>query len=285
MRGLRIDHRSSDRGASAGSYSSGLPFNRFGNGRGRVIVLQGMQFENRSLSGLPLRFLRRLYRALEADYTIDVVGRRPDLPEGCTLRDMSNDYATMMREELQGPVDLIGLSTGGLIAQHLAAEHPDLVRRLILHSSAYRLSDEAKQLQVRVGELAREHRWREAYAALLAFMSPRRGGGVAVRLVAPFGGLLFGRPTDHSDLLVTYEASNEHDFKDRLAEIKAPTLVVAGDRDPFYTPALFRETAEGIPKARLILYEGVGHPASGKRFTQDLLLFLKEGAGSDSSKP
>ncbi len=56
----------------------------------------------------------------------------------------------------------------------------------------------------------------------------------------------------------------------------APTLVVAGDKDPFYTEALFRETAEGIPHARLILYKGMGHPAAGKQFEQDVLNSLKK---------
>jgi pimeloyl-ACP methyl ester carboxylesterase len=69
-----------------------------------------------------------------------------------------------------------------------------------------------------------------------------------------------------------------NDFKERLAQITAPTLVVAGDKDPFYSETLFRETAEGIPNARLILYEGMGHPASGKCFRQDVLSFLLPGA-------
>ena len=68
----------------------------------------------------------------------------------------------------------------------------------------------------------------------------------------------------------------------RLAQIMAPTLVVAGDKDPFYTEALFRETAEGIPNARLILYKGMGHPAAGKQFSRDVLKFLKEGAVEDA---
>jgi len=256
-----------------------LPRNQFGRGPGRLVVFQGMQFENRPLSGLPLRFLRSLYRPLETDYTIDVVTRKLGLPEGYSLRDMSNDYATMMRDEIDGPVDLIGLSTGGLIAQHFAADHPDRVRRLVLHSSAHSLSDEAKQLQVRVGDRVRERRWRAAYAELFAFMAAR-GGAVGPMakvtgwLASPFGGLLIGKPSDPSDLLVTYEASNRHDFKDRLAEIEAPTLVMGGDRDAFYTSVSFRETAEGIPNARLALYEGVGHPAAGKRFVQDLRAFL-----------
>jgi hypothetical protein len=42
--------------------------------------------------------------------------------------------------------------------------------------------------------------------------------------------------------------------------------------------ALFRETAAGIPNARLVLYKGMGHPASGKQFGRDVLAFLLEGS-------
>ena len=44
-----------------------------------------------------------------------------------------------------------------------------------------------------------------------------------------------------------------------------------------YSEALFRATAVGIPNARLILYPGMGHPASGKQFTRDVRAFLREG--------
>jgi pimeloyl-ACP methyl ester carboxylesterase len=89
---------------------------------------------------------------------------------------------------------------------------------------------------------------------------------------------MLGAPKDPSDTVVTLEAEDKFNFKERLAQITAPTLVAAGEQDPFYTPALFRETAAGIPHARLILYPGMGHPASGKHFQQDVLAFLRESA-------
>jgi hypothetical protein len=85
---------------------------------------------------------------------------------------------------------------------------------------------------------------------------------------------ILAAPEDPSDLVVTLEAEDKHNFKDRLKEIAAPTLVVAGKKDLFYTEQLFRETAEGIPNARLILYEGMGHPVHGEQFRQDVLFFL-----------
>jgi pimeloyl-ACP methyl ester carboxylesterase len=77
--------------------------------------------------------------------------------------------------------------------------------------------------------------------------------------------------------LITIAADDRFDFGDRLAEIRAPTLVVAGDRDPFYTPELVRGTAAGISNATLILFSGAGHPVEGKRFQRDVLAFLRGG--------
>ncbi len=86
----------------------------------------------------------------------------------------------------------------------------------------------------------------------------------------------FWAPADPSDYIVTLEAEDKHDFKDRLAEIKVPTLVIGGDEDYLYP---IRETAAGIPNAELILYEGFGHNAiydNKSQFQEDVLAFLKK---------
>jgi pimeloyl-ACP methyl ester carboxylesterase len=202
--------------------------------------------------------------------------RRPGLPQGYTLADMADDYAAMIREEFGGPVDVIGISTGGSIVQHFAADHPDLVCRLVIHSSAHRLSDPARAMQLEVAQLAGQRRWREAWAVLLRFML---GPGALARAQAGLAAVLLSlsKPADPSDLVIIVLAEDQFPFQDQLARITAPSLVIAGDRDPFYTPALFQETAAGIPNAQLILYPGMGHPASGKQFRQDVLAFLREG--------
>ena len=271
----------------AGYFRSGLPYNRFGHGSRNLVVFQGLLFENEPLSGLMVRFFLRTYKFLEEDYTTYIVTRKPGLPDGYSMQNMADDYAEMIKEEFGGPVDVMGVSTGGSIVQHFAADHPELVRKLVVHSSAYTLSDEAKCTQMRVGHLARQRKWRAAYATLMGLSLPKRGimGYLAkplIWLVSLFGGMFFGAPEDPSDLVVTIEAEDKHNFKDRLSEITAPTLVIAGDKDPFYSETLFRETAEGIPNARLILYKGMGHPASGKQFSRDVLTFLKEGMAKDA---
>ena len=275
--------------ATAGYFRGGLPYNRSGHGPRPLVVFQGLLFENKPQPALMVRFVR-FYRFLEEEYTVYEVLRRPGMPRGYTMKDMADDYAGMIREEFGEPVDVIGVSTGGSIALHFAADHPDLVRRLVIHSSAHALSDEAKRLQMRVAHLAQQRRWVKASAVMLSPLLPDQGvtkylSGPTVWLASLLLGLL-AAPKDPSDLVVTVEAEDKHDFEDRLGEISAPTLVVAGERDPFYTEALFRETAEGIPNARLILYPGTGHPASGKQFGRDVLAFLKgDTAGGEEGSP
>lgn len=259
--------------AAAGVFRSGLPYNRLGRGPRIVVVFQGLMFENRPLSRLEAPFVIGIHGLPEDEFTTFVVTRRRGLPPGVSLADMSDDYAAMIQEEFGGPVDVVGISTGGSIALYFGADHPDLVRRLVIHSAAHSLSGPAKKAMLEVADRARRDRWREAWAVLLGFMRPH---APLDRAIVWLSSLLMSlsAPEDPSDLVRTVEAEDRLDFRNRLPEITAPTLAVAGDQDPFYTEALIRETAAGIPNARLILYQGMGHPAAGKRFRRDLLAFL-----------
>lgn len=89
-------------------------------------------------------------------------------------------------------------------------------------------------------------------------------------------------PRDPSDLVVTIEAEDAHHFRSRLCEISAPTLVVAGADDPYYTRRLFEETAAGIPDGQLVLYDRMGHPAHGAQFARDVRTFL---SGATQPRP
>lgn len=261
--------------ANAGYFRNGMPFNRLGHGARPLIVFQGLMFENKPQPGLMIA----MYKFLGDAYTVYSVLRKPGMPVGYTLQNMADDYAEMIREEFGGPVDVIGISTGGSIVQHFAADHSDLVRRLVIHSSAHALNDEANRMQLECGRLAQQGQWRAAYASMMNFILPR--SGVMKFFAQPLAWSIawlmsLDKPKDANDLVVTVEAEAKHHFKDRLAEIIAPTLSIAGAQDPFYTAALFQETAAGIPNAKLILYPKMGHPAGGKQFESDVLAFLTE---------
>jgi pimeloyl-ACP methyl ester carboxylesterase len=259
--------------AAAGHTRNGLPYNRFGSGPRTAVVFQGLLFENKPLTRLDARFVQRMYRWLEPEYTVYIVTRKKGLPEGCTLADMSDDYAEMIAAEFDGPVDVIGTSTGGSIALQFGADHGELARRLVIHSGAYRLGPAGKDVQLRLRDLVQEGEWRRANATLMEFAL--KPAWYRSALAAAMSVLMTMRaPDDPSDLITTIEAEDAFDLRNRLGEIAVPTLVLAGAADPFYTEELFRQTAQGIPGAQLVLYPGMGHPARGTQSERDLRAFL-----------
>lgn len=260
---------------SSGYFKNGLPYTRLGSGPRNLIVFQGLMFENKPLPAN----IARSYNFLGKQYTVYQVLRKPGLPEGYTLEDMADDYAAMIREEFHPPLDILGVSTGGSIAQVFAIRHPDLIRRLVIHSSAHTLSESARKLQKRIARQAKERNWVGAYSWMFEGLLPKRNPQrILLKIVFPLIAWSYGRfeaPKSASDLAITVDAEDVFYWKNHLAEIKVPTLIAAGMDDPFYTEELFRETAAGIPGARLALYPDMAHPASGKQFEADVLEFLQ----------
>jgi pimeloyl-ACP methyl ester carboxylesterase len=263
--------------ATSGHTRNGLPYNKLGHGADTLVVFDGIGFENSPSHGIEARLTLPMYEFLSSDYTVFVVKRRKGLPQGSTVRDMSDDYAEMIRQEFGGPVDLIGYSSGGVIAQVFAADHPDLVRKLVLQSSACRESPLSRELILQARDLALKGEWTRCIATMMeAVYRPSWYKAALIRVVAPLS-TLAGVPTDPSDFAVEVEAEDGFDFADRLGEISAPTLLVVTDRDlELYTPEAVRETAAGIPDCRLIIYSGMGHPAKGRQFERDVLAFLRQ---------
>jgi pimeloyl-ACP methyl ester carboxylesterase len=218
------------------------------------------------------------YGPLERDHTITLVNRRPGIAAGTTIAELAADSAAMIRSTFGGPVVLVGTSTGGSIALQVAIDHPDVVRRLVVHSAAHSLGPEGRRVQRRAAELARGGDWRGVARLMMTWVRPPRGlARLVFPLVAPIGALTLaaGHPKDPSDFIALVAAEDAFDCRDGLGRIRAPTLVAAGMEDPGYTPQLFRDTAAGIVHAQLALYEGMGHPASGSRFRADLVRFIR----------
>jgi pimeloyl-ACP methyl ester carboxylesterase len=204
------------------------------------------------------------------------VNRKPGLPVGATIKDPAGHYAEAIAHQFPGPVLVHGISTGGSIAQQLAIDHPQLVRRLVLAATACRLSPHGREVQRRYAELTRQGRPRRVYAALGPALAATVAGGRAfAALLWPVGGSQ--GVEDPSDMLVTVAAEDTFDACPQLHRITAPTLLVAGGRDRFYTPELFRQTAERIPHGHLRLYPDKGHAGmlTHKPATREIVAFLR----------
>jgi len=176
-------------------------------------------------------------------------------------------------ESLGGePVVLIGHSMGGLIAQETYVRHPELVKALALcfTSPAFAggSSDFTRQfLAARIGPLDEGKSMAEIAAKLIPTMGSH--SKLAEQIMA-------GVPPDTYrkavQLLTTFDRRKE------LANIKVPTLLVAGSEDKVAPPSVMEKMAGKIPGAEYVLMPDCGHLGPMDRpdaFNAILLEFLK----------
>lgn len=253
-----------------GLFRNGVPYIRFGEGTKLLLIFSGGP--GNYLSSL----MAKQFSFLSKYYTIYMLSRRSGLPEGYSTVDMSEDFAAVIRDEFNYcPVSVIGESYGGLIAQHLAANHQELIHRLVIAMSAYRFSDEGAKLDMNFAELVYHGKTRAAIRSLAPIIVGNRiKRNLIVFLMSLFGARMLNKSEHPADLLVEGKAEIIHNSKKQLSQITAPTLVIAGDMDYFCPVDLLRETASGIPNAKLVIYKGKGHMVSGKKFNEDMLAFL-----------
>lgn len=233
-----------------------FPFVRLGDKKRTLIIFPWISDALEDISVNP-RSVEWLCRSLADECTVYIIGRKRGLPAGYTTRDAAADYARIF-ESLIGPADIMGISMGGLIAQHFAADFPQYVRSLVIGCSAYRVG--GKELVQYWETLARENRWRKLYlnmatVSFSGFFGYRFG---AMQLFAE-------KPVSLSDFIVSVNACLPHDAFDRLKGIGARTLVIGGLLDRLFPEPLLSETARHIPNATLHLMKDVGHAAFVQR--------------------
>jgi len=211
------------------------------------------------------------------------VNRRKGLPRGMSMAELAEEHADAIRSLGSGPVDVAGISTGGSIAQQLAADHPGVVGRLVLLSTACRLSPEGRALQRRVAARIRGGAARQALAVMFAGLVPPRRGQVAAGALAWLAGpRLLAGGDDLADMATTIEAEDAFDLAACRSEIRAPTLILAGSEDRFYSRELFEETARLIPGSRIRVFEGRGHVTAAREpeWSGEIERFMADGDAS-----
>lgn len=219
----------------------------------------------------------RPYR--EAGLTVWTVTRRRGMPPGYTVAQMADDYADVVRTELGGRVDVaVGLSYGGMVAQHLAARHPDVLARLALVCAAATVTPWGSDVDRRFAEALAAGRDGEAGAAFLEYVVPGERRRRLRRALGPAVGLaLAAARYPRADALVESVAERGFDARAVLPTITAPTLLVAGDEDLFFSRDAVEETARLIPDCRVVRYPGLGHlrAVSSARVPRDVVAFLR----------
>ena len=226
-----------------------MPYVSFGSGPKKLAILPGLSDGLATVAGKAL-LLVGPYKPYLNDFTVYLFSRRDPLPQGTSIRDMAADQAAALKALGIERANLLGVSEGGLIAQYLASDHPELVEKLVLAVTAPCVND--------------------------------------VILSCVPGWMDMARRGDHKALMIdTAERSYSpaylkkyrkmYPFLPELSRIACPTLILGGEEDRIVGAEGSQALAARIPGSVLYLYPGLGHAAYEEAgdFYQRVFRFLK----------
>ncbi|MEU8901216.1 alpha/beta hydrolase [Nocardia sp. NPDC048505] len=180
-----------------------------------------------------------------------------------TLSDMAADTVGLLDALGIDSAHLVGASMGGMIAQTIAIEYPDRVRSLTSIMSttgdpAVGQSDPAAFGAV--GPPPAERAAYQDWSVLTKRASGSPGFAFDEAAVREHAGRVFDRGIDFSGMMrqaVAVLASG--DRTSALRALDVPALVLHGTADRVFDISGGRATAQAIPGARLVEFEGMGH--------------------------
>ncbi|MFC8828960.1 alpha/beta fold hydrolase [Streptomyces sp. NPDC057137] len=169
---------------------------------------------------------------------------------------------------------LVGISMGGGLAQSLAVARPERVATLTLVSTSpagptgSELPPPSERMRASFADPAPEPDWSDRAAVIeylvegeRLFAGPTSFDEEEEEAVRGLAGRIVDRSTDIEAAMKNHWilGEDEKPVTVRLAEVSAPTLVLHGTEDPLFPLDHGRALAEGIPDARLVTLDGVGH--------------------------
>ena len=239
-----------------GGTAAGAEYIRFGTGNRNLIMLPGLGDGLRTMKGTALP-MALYYRSLAKEYTVYMFSRKTQLSAGTTTRDMARHLKEAMEELGIGKACVVGVSMGGMIAQHLAADYPEGVEKLVLVVTAARGNPILlESLEEWISCAARDdHRalmdsnvrriYSDSYYRKNKWMIPITGA--------------LTKPGSYDRFFTQAEACRSHNAWEQLPRIGVPTLVIGGEQDHCLGPEASREIAARIPDAQLKMYRQWGH--------------------------
>jgi 3-oxoadipate enol-lactonase len=264
----RLDPR--DMPFATGSGGARIHYDLRGAAGPTAILVQGLGLSSRFWFDLPDRLAEGddPWRVVTLDNR--GVGRsdRPHWPP-YTMGSLANDVASVLDHAGIAQAYVVGISLGGMVAQHVALRHPSRVAGLVLlatsagfpHMRLPRAAALANFLALPFsGRLRPRGGVAESFARLLL---AERDAARASELLADWPSALHAEPTSLRVYLSHFASMLGHSTGFRLKRITCPTVIVTGDDDSLMPLDNSRLLARLLPGAHLEIVPG-GHivPAS-----------------------
>ena len=220
-------------------------------GQGPVVVLSHALGCDISMWDGVAELLKSRYTVLRYDHRGHGLSEAP--PGPYTMAMLADDAASLISAQVAGPVHFVGLSMGGMTAQALAANYPQLVKSIVVANTACWYDEAARAMwDARLNTVHAQGVAAIADGAMQRWFTPEfladLAGGGAARVAALRQQL---EKTDALAYAASCAAIAGIDFRVSNSRIQCPALVIGGTRDEATPVALSEAIVGSITGAQL----------------------------------
>ncbi len=258
-----------------------IPFIRVGDGDVALVVLNGGQgFVRRPSRSRLQRDANRVARILPAGRPFVLLGYDPEPQPDVAIDDLVCRLVDAIRAVAPDrKIDLVGISYGGMIASHVAALHPDVVRRLVLVASGHRFSTWGADHVSRQIAALEAGDW-VGFTSAFSGLFRRRLLNWLMALLVGLGRRRMAQGMAPAPVICRYLQAMLTAPPANLNAIAAPTLIIGGSADQFFGGGVMEEAAASLPSGVLHVLSGETHMAPvevPKQFRTRIEAFLAPG--------
>ena len=238
--------------------STDMDYVSFGRGSKNLIIMPGLSDGLVTVKGKAL-LLVWPYTKFFKDYTVYMFSRKNNMPEGYSIRDMATDQARALKELGISKTSVMGVSQGGMIAQFLTIDYPDIVEKLILTVTAPSANEKIQDNVASWIEMAK----RGDHKSIMIDIAEKAYSEKFLkkyRMLYPILGHV-GEPRNYDRLFINANAILSFDAYAELDKIICPTYIIAGEKDKTVGTRASYEMKEKIKNSELYIYQGLGHAA------------------------
>ncbi len=251
-----------------------MAYASFGCGDRALIILPGLSDGLATVRGKAL-LLAKPYHRFFSQFTVYMFSRKDFMPAGYSIRDMAADQAEALRQLRIQKASVMGVSQGGMIAQYLAIDQPELVEKLILAVTSPCVNETIEKNVKKWIGFAEQGKHRE-----LMIDTAEKSYSLRYlkkyRKIYPLIGAV-GKPSNYDRFLINARAILDFHADEALDRIICPTLIIGGENDQIVGIQASYEMKKQIGKSELFVYPGLGHAAyeEAKDFNQRVFAFLE----------
>ncbi len=246
---------------------------QFGKGKKQLIMIAGLGDGLKTVKGMALPF-SIMYSKFKKDYTVTVISRNNTLKENDTTKDMAIELKKVMDILGIQKADIVGVSQGGMIAQHLAVNYPECVNKLVLVVTVPYANENTKQLISNWIQYVENDNYKQLMDENVKMMYTDKyyqSNKWMIPLVSKFS-----KPKSFERFIIMAKACITH-YCD-VTSIKVPTFIIGGKNDQVVGIEGSIELHNRIKDSKLLIYDEYGHAVyeEAKDFNEQVLNFLGE---------